>query len=100
MHMCTWPGIRYPSMIWQSFCLASEWKIGPSYRRVWPNRAFRRRLARTQRGTCSPILSGVGSDKALTLHALLADFTKPLGEVYSSTVNLFESHWSIQWLAD
>src|SRR5215813_14666789 len=35
---------------------------------------------RTQRGTCSPISNGIGSDKSLTLHPLLADFTKPLGE--------------------
>ena len=44
MHMCTWSGIRCPSIIWHSFCRASAWKIAPSSRRVWPKIIFRRRL--------------------------------------------------------
>ena len=35
--------IRWPSMIWHSFCRANAWKIAPSCRRVWPKMAFRRR---------------------------------------------------------
>ena len=35
--------------------------------------------ARTQRGTCSPILNGIGSDKLLTF-ILSLRFIKPLGE--------------------
>ena len=30
IHICTWSGIRWPSMIWHSFCRASSWKIVPS----------------------------------------------------------------------
>ena len=37
-------GIRCPSRIWHSFCRASEWKIAPNCRRVWPKMTLRRRL--------------------------------------------------------
>jgi hypothetical protein len=56
MHMGTWSGIKCPSKIWHSFCLARAWKTGPvdggCSRRspsvvVW---------ARIQHGTCSPNL--------------------------------------------
>src|SRR5262252_816703 len=44
IHMCTWSGIRCPSMIWHSFCRANAWKISPSWRRAWPNSTLRRRF--------------------------------------------------------
>jgi hypothetical protein len=33
----------YPDAI-HSFCRAKAWKISPNWRRVFPNRSFRRRL--------------------------------------------------------
>src|SRR5262249_38608374 len=44
MHMCTWSGIKCPSTIWHSFCFASAWNTGPSWRRIFPKIAFRRRF--------------------------------------------------------
>jgi len=36
LDVCTWSGMRCPSMIWHSFCRAKALKIGPNWRRVWP----------------------------------------------------------------
>jgi hypothetical protein len=40
-------------------------------------------VTRTPRDTCSPILNGIGSDKALTLHPLLVVHQATWSGVYS-----------------
>ena len=42
--ICTWSGIKWPSSIWLSFCLASQWNTSLRSRRIWPNIALRRYL--------------------------------------------------------
>jgi hypothetical protein len=55
--------------------------------------------ARTQRGTCSPISNGIGSDTALTLRPLLVGSSSHWERILLlERSNLFESHWSNQWL--
>src|SRR3954449_8563033 len=40
--MCTWSGIRWPSSIRLSFCVAKRRRTSPRYGRSWPNKALRR----------------------------------------------------------
>src|SRR5689334_22979607 len=40
--MCTWSGIRWPSSIRLSFCIAKRRRTSPRYGRSWPNKALRR----------------------------------------------------------
>src|SRR5689334_2718360 len=40
--MCTWSGIRWPSSIRLSFCVAKRRRTSPRYGRSWPNMALRR----------------------------------------------------------
>src|SRR4051794_39489178 len=40
--MCTWSGIRWPSSIRLSFCVAKRRRTSPRCGRSWPNKAFRR----------------------------------------------------------
>src|SRR5438128_2435606 len=54
---------------------------------------------RILRGTCSPILNGIGFDKFQTLHPLLVGSSSHLERILlPERSNLFESHWSNQWL--
>src|SRR5204862_2203945 len=57
--------------------------------------------ARTRRDTCSPIWNGIGSDKFLTSNPLLVDSSSHLERILlPERSNLFESHWSNQWLTN
>jgi hypothetical protein len=40
--MCTWSGIRWPSITWHSFCFAKVRNTSPNFRRSSPYRVFLR----------------------------------------------------------
>src|SRR5262245_27194821 len=56
--------------------------------------------ARTPHDTCSPIWNGLGSDKALTFNILLIVGHQATlrRSILPQRSNLFQSHWSNQWL--
>src|SRR5437762_11948921 len=64
----------------------------------WPSEVFR---ARKLRGTCSPTWNGIGSGKALTLNPPHRWSSSHLrGILLPERSNLFQSHWSNQWLTN
>src|SRR5204863_3198987 len=50
--------------------------------------------------TCSPISNGIGSDKALTLSSPYGSSSHLRRILLRERSNLFESHWSNQWLTN
>src|SRR5207245_10102917 len=66
--------------------------------RKWPSDAV---WARKLRGTCSPIWKGIGSGKALTLNPPHRWSSSHLRRILlPERSNLFQSHWSNQWLTN
>src|SRR5579859_6060069 len=103
MHICTWSGIRCPSII------SGTPFAGPAHGKSVPDDGASARIllcavawAQTRYGTCSPIWNGIGFGKALTFKILLSSskvLIKPLEEDFMpERSNLVESHWSNQWL--
>src|SRR5215469_3822191 len=83
-----------------SFCFARVWNTAPNCRRSWPKSHLLASLwERTQRPTCSPTWSGPGFGTDLTLTLLRVGRQATLRRILlPERSNLFQSHWSNQWL--
>src|SRR5215469_14216117 len=102
IQMCTWSGMRCPSRIWHSFCWAKAWNTGPNCRRMFPKMVLRRLLStNTTWYLQSHFEWALGSDTVLTLILSQGFHQATWGRILlPERSNLFESHWSNQWLTN
>ena len=92
----SWNGVYREESAWTEPAHGRSHPVADGSGRRW---LFAVVWARTRRDTCSPISNGIGSDKFLTSNPLLVDSSSHLERiVLPQRSNLFESHWSNQWL--